>query len=75
MTTSTPTGQRQRLAAATYTVAQLAELLDVSERHVHRLRDQKKIPGEIRLGRAVRFARNVIDRWLAGGATASSPAR
>jgi excisionase family DNA binding protein len=66
MTTFTPTGQRQRLAAATYTVAQLADLLGVSERHVHRLRDQKKIPGEIRLGRSVRFARNVIDSWLAG---------
>jgi excisionase family DNA binding protein len=58
-----------RLSAATYTVAQLAELLDVSERHVHRLRDQKVVPGEIRVGRCVRFARAIIDRWLAGGGT------
>jgi excisionase family DNA binding protein len=64
--TSISSSQRQRLATATYTVPQVADLLGVSERHVHRLRDQKKIPGEIRLGRSVRFARNVIDSWLAG---------
>jgi excisionase family DNA binding protein len=61
-----PADKRERLATATYTVAQLAELLGVSERHIHRLRDQKKLPGEIRLGRSVRFARNVIDSMLAG---------
>lgn len=73
--TSIPSVQRQRLAAATYTVPQLADLLGVSERHVHRLRDLKKIPGELRLGRSVRFARNVIDAWLAGGATAGTSTR
>lgn len=72
MTTSTPSAaeSRDRLAAATYTVAELADLLGVSERHVHRLRDQKKIPGELRVGRCVRFAHKVIDRWLGDGAHA-----
>jgi excisionase family DNA binding protein len=64
--TTAPANKRDRLEAATYTVAQLAELLGVSERHVHRLRDQKKIPGEHRIGRCVRFSRAVIDAWLAG---------
>lgn len=70
MTTSTPApaDKRERLDAATYTVAELADLLGVSERHVHRLRDQKKIPGELRVGRCVRFARSIIDGWLSGGA-------
>jgi excisionase family DNA binding protein len=68
MTTSAPapaeTGKRP--ASGTYTVPQLAELLGVSGRHVHRLRDQKKIPGEHRIGRCVRFSRAVIDAWLSG---------
>ena len=69
MTTATqPDEKRDSLEAATYTVAQLAGLLDVSERHIHRLRDQKAIPGEIRVGKCVRFARKVIDRWLGDGA-------
>jgi excisionase family DNA binding protein len=71
MTTSTdPAVKRERLEAATYTVCQLADLLGVSERHVHRLRDQKAIPGEIRIGKCVRFARVVVDRWLSDGASA-----
>lgn len=64
------TPREERLQAATYTVAQLAELLDVSERHVHRLRDRKALPGELRVGKCVRFARNVIDRWLTEGGRA-----
>lgn len=59
------------LAVATYTVADLAKLLGVSERHIHRLRDQKKIPGELRAGRCVRFSRAVIDRWLSGDTAAT----
>lgn len=52
------------IKAATYTVAELATLLGVSDRHVNRLRSHKKIPGEIRIGRCVRFGRAIIDRWL-----------
>ena len=71
MTTSTdPAEKRERLEAATYTVSQLSDLLGVSERHVHRLRDQKAIPGELRIGKCVRFARVVVDRWLSIGASA-----
>ena len=74
MTPSTPapTEKRERLESATYTVAELSTLLDCSERHIHRLRDKKAIPGELRVGKCVRFARRVIDRWLTGGADSST---
>ena len=61
-----------RLESATYGVGELAVLLDCSVRHIHRLRDRKAIPDEIRVGRCVRFARRVIDGWLSGGAIPSS---
>ncbi|HKB05373.1 MAG TPA: helix-turn-helix domain-containing protein [Gemmataceae bacterium] len=53
------------LPSNTYTVEQLAALLQCSERHVWRLSDQNKIPGKLRLGRLVRFARTQVDAWLA----------
>ncbi len=59
--------KRQQLEAATYTVADLATLLGVSERHIHRMRDLKQIPGELRFGKAVRFAKAIIDKWLSTG--------
>jgi excisionase family DNA binding protein len=50
----------------TYTVADLARLLQCSERHVWRQIDLNAIPGKILIGRLVRFSRAVVDRWLAG---------
>ena len=58
--------------ASTYTVEQLAELLQCSARHIWRLSDQNKIPGKLRIGRLVRFSRPQVDAWLAGQA---KPAR
>lgn len=55
---------------ATYTVPDLARLLNCSERHVWRQIDLRKIPGVIRCGRLVRLSRHVIDAWLAGDRTA-----
>ena len=52
---------------ATYTVADLAEMLGVSERHVHRLKQAKEIPGLMKLGGRVVFAKVQVDRWLSGG--------
>jgi len=55
-------------AIATYTIADIARLAQASERHLHRLNDQGKIPGRIRgLGRLTRFGRAAIDQWLTGG--------
>jgi excisionase family DNA binding protein len=52
---------------ATYTVADLALLLNCSERHVWRQIDLRLIPGVIRCGRLVRLSRRVIDDWLRTG--------
>ncbi|HEX3313582.1 MAG TPA: helix-turn-helix domain-containing protein [Gemmataceae bacterium] len=52
--------------AAVYTIADLARLTKTSERHIYRLIDAGKVPGCIRLGRAVRFAKKIVDAWLAG---------
>ena len=53
------------LTAATYTVEDLAHLLQCSTRHIHRLKDAKKIPGQVRCGRIIRFSMKVIDQWIA----------
>jgi excisionase family DNA binding protein len=55
-----------RVEPATYTRRDLADLRDVSERHVDRMTMAGEIPGVVRSGRLVRFRRAVIDRWLAG---------
>jgi excisionase family DNA binding protein len=52
--------------SGTYTVDQLAGILQCSPRHLWRQIDLNKIPGKIRCGRLVRFSRAVIDAWLAG---------
>jgi excisionase family DNA binding protein len=57
-------------APATYTVPDIAQLIQSSERHIWRLADQGKIPGRVKgLGRLVRFSRSAVDAWLAGQAT------
>ena len=61
-----PDRAEKPVTSSTYTVEQLAALLQCSERHVWRLSDQNKIPGKVRLGRLVRFARIQVDAWLAG---------
>lgn len=60
-------GKTARLEGATLTVRQLSAMLQLSERHVHRLRANGQIPGEIRFGTAVRFVRSIITRWLSEG--------
>jgi len=56
-----------QLETSTYTVPQIARLLQCSERHVWRLADRGAIPGQLRIGRLVRYARSVVDRWIADG--------
>ncbi len=52
---------------ATYTVSNMARLLNCSERHVWRQIDAGHIPGVIRCGRLVRLARRIVDDWIAAG--------
>ena len=56
-------------APATYTVPDLAGLLRISERHAWRLVGRDAVPGVIRFGRVVRFARAAVDDWIARGCT------
>ena len=57
---STPVG--------TYTIEQLATLLNCSLRHTRRLDAEGKIPGRMTFGRLVRFSRRQVDAWLNGEA-------
>jgi excisionase family DNA binding protein len=50
------------------TADEMAELLGISRAHVWRLHSQGRIPRPVRLGRAVRWDRATIERWLAVGA-------
>jgi len=48
-------------------VKAVAELLDCSVRHVHRLRDGGKMPRPVRLGGLVKWRRAEIEQWVASG--------
>ncbi len=49
------------------TVESVAELLDVSKRHVYRLSDAGKMPRPIKLGGSVRWDRAAISDWIDAG--------
>jgi excisionase family DNA binding protein len=48
-------------------VRAVAALLDCSPRHVYRLSDAGHMPPPVRLGALVRWRRDTLDAWLAGG--------
>lgn len=50
--------------------ADLATYLSTTERHVRELVYRRAIPF-VKIGRALRFDRVVIDRWIDGNATAA----
>jgi len=49
---------------AVYSRADMARLLDVSERQVDRLVADGTVPGVLRLGRLVKFRKAIVDHWL-----------
>src|SRR5262249_33626787 len=59
-----------KVDSATYTVGDIAALLQASERHVWRLHDAGKMPSCIRLGRLVRWPKQLIDDWIDNGCPA-----
>ncbi len=67
MTATVPT--RERLLD----VRQVATVLDVSVRSVHRLRDGGKIPAPVRIGGSVRWRATEIDAWIARGCPVPLP--
>jgi excisionase family DNA binding protein len=54
-------------AAALLDVRAVAALLDCSARHIYRLSDGGRMPPPVRLGALVRWRRQDLDAWLAGG--------
>lgn len=72
--TTTPLEKQETLEAGTYTVADLAVLLQCSERHVRNQIEGGNIPGLLRFGRIIRFHRQTIHSWLAGRGEVASHA-
>jgi excisionase family DNA binding protein len=48
-------------------VRAVAQLLDCSPRHVYRLSDAGRMPEPVKLGSLVRWSRQTIEEWIAGG--------
>jgi len=56
------------LARIALPAADVATILDVSERHVWSLHASGRLPRPVRLGRAVRWSADELRDWLAAGA-------
>jgi len=48
-------------------VRQIAGLLKVSARQVHRMRDMGTMPQPVKLGRLIRWRHGDIEQWIAEG--------
>jgi excisionase family DNA binding protein len=51
------------------TIAQVATLMNVSQRTVNRWVDAGSMPKPMRLGHVIRWNRTVIDQWIETGCT------
>lgn len=47
--------------------AELAQFLAISVRHLRRLNDAERIPKPVRIGHAIRWKRDEIERWVGAG--------
>jgi excisionase family DNA binding protein len=63
-TTLQPTGEP---AVHLLDVRAVAAMLDCSPHHVYRLAKAGRMPAPVRLGALVRWPRDSIDAWIAGG--------
>jgi excisionase family DNA binding protein len=76
MSEALTTAASERIAGPNKTSGELlavdavAEMLGVSARHVFRLSDAGKMPPPVRLGAAVRWPRQAVLGWIAGGCPA-----
>ena len=62
----TQAAQETPTQSGTYTMEQLATMLNCSLRHARRLDAEGAIPGRMTFGRLVRFSRRKVDAWLDG---------
>lgn len=56
----------------TLTATEVASRLGISRAHVWKLLSLGRLPAPVRLGRAVRWDKRVIDAWLAAGAPSAT---
>ncbi|MFJ7738251.1 helix-turn-helix transcriptional regulator [Lysinibacillus sp. NPDC097287] len=49
------------------TVRSLSKLLDVSEQTIYKLASDGAIPGRIKIGKSVRFNKEIVIAWLENG--------
>jgi len=54
-------------------VQAVAQLLDCSARHVYRLSDAGRMPAPVKLGSLVRWSRQSLEDWIAGGCKTCRP--
>jgi excisionase family DNA binding protein len=59
--------------SALLSVVAVAELLACSPRHVYRLADAGQMPQSVKLGTLVRWQRDVLLDWIAGGCQPVAP--
>lgn len=62
------TTKSQQLDHLALRAAEVAELLNISERHLWALLSSGRLPRPIKLGRAVRWSVSELHDWLAAGA-------
>jgi len=68
MNSEDKTSPKGTISPLTLSVDELAVLLGVSQRHIHRLNAAEKIPRPIRLGHCLKFLCSDIHAWLKAGA-------
>ena len=61
------TTQEQLHGHTLLTVADVAKLIQCSERNVYRLCDGGRMPRPLKIGALIRWSRAVIDQWIADG--------
>lgn len=68
----THTEAASKVEAKFLTVAELATMMNVSSRTIHRWVDAGSMPKPVRLGNIVRWNRDEITRWIESGCVASA---
>jgi excisionase family DNA binding protein len=60
-------GSRAASSPTMLGIEHVAEVFNVSTRHVRRLVDAGKFPQPVRLGGCIRWPRHIVEAWIADG--------
>jgi excisionase family DNA binding protein len=50
-------------------IKELAEMLGVSVRHIHRMKASGQLPRPVYVGRSVKYQRSKLQQWMDNGGT------